>query len=106
MSVSVTDQAWQRLSQTLKENQMLRVSVLGGGCSGFQYHFELTEEQDTGDLVLQHETSRILVDEVSLPLLDGSVLDWQDELIGSRFAITNPNAVSGCGCGTSFNLKM
>jgi iron-sulfur cluster insertion protein len=82
----------------------LRVAVLAGGCSGFQYRFELDREQQADDLVIEHAGARVLVDPVSLDLLAGGELDFTDELMGSHFAVRNPNAKSACGCGTSFSV--
>jgi iron-sulfur cluster assembly accessory protein len=82
----------------------LRVAVLAGGCSGFQYRFELDKEQQADDLVIEHAGARVLVDPVSLDLLAGGELDFTDELMGSHFAVRNPNARSACGCGTSFSV--
>ncbi len=85
----------------------LRVSVLAGGCSGFQYSFGLEDVPAADDLVVENPAGtgpRVFVDPVSLDLLAGGQLDWKDELIGAHFAIRNPQAVSGCGCGTSFSI--
>jgi iron-sulfur cluster insertion protein len=81
----------------------LRVAVLAGGCSGFQYSFGLEDAPTDEDLVLEGQ-SRVFIDPVSLDLLAGAQLDWTDALIGAHFAIKNPQAVSGCGCGTSFSI--
>ena len=80
----------------------LRVAVLAGGCSGFQYKFELDETVQPDDLVVESGPARVLVDPASLDLLAGSQLDYTDELMGSHFTVRNPNATSACGCGTSF----
>ena len=82
----------------------LRVAVLAGGCSGFQYRFELDGAQQPDDLVIERAGARVLVDPVSLDLLAGGELDFTDELMGSHFAVRNPNAKSACGCGTSFSV--
>jgi iron-sulfur cluster assembly accessory protein len=81
----------------------LRVAVLAGGCSGFQYSFALEDAPAGDDLVLE-DKAKIFIDPVSLDLLAGAQLDWTDALIGAHFAITNPQAVSGCGCGASFSI--
>ncbi len=78
---------------------MLRVTVEGGGCSGFQYKLELTDVMDDGDQVF---SGVVVTDEISLPYLNGSVVSYEEGLIGSEFTISNPNAKSGCGCGESF----
>ncbi len=84
------------------EPKMLRVAVLGGGCSGFQYKFDLVTEQNDDDIVIERDGVTVLVDEMSLPFLEGSELDYVDELIGASFQVRNPNATASCGCGTSF----
>jgi iron-sulfur cluster assembly accessory protein len=82
----------------------LRVAVLAGGCSGFQYRFDLDGSPQADDLVIELAGARVLVDPASLDLLAGSELDYTDELMGSHFAVRNPNAKSACGCGTSFSV--
>jgi iron-sulfur cluster insertion protein len=82
----------------------LRVAVLAGGCSGFQYRFEIDAQRQADDLVIERAGARVLVDPVSLDLLAGGELDFTDELMGSHFAVRNPNARSACGCGTSFSV--
>ncbi|HEY1932531.1 MAG TPA: iron-sulfur cluster insertion protein ErpA [Acetobacteraceae bacterium] len=82
----------------------LRVAVLAGGCSGFQYRFELDADTQPDDLVIEKAGAKVLVDPVSLELLAGGELDFSDELMGSYFAVRNPNARSACGCGTSFSV--
>jgi iron-sulfur cluster insertion protein len=83
---------------------MLRVSVSGGGCSGFQYGFTLEESLNDDDRVFESAGIRVVVDEISLDLLNGSRVNFVDDLIGSFFSIDNPNATSSCGCGTSFSI--
>jgi iron-sulfur cluster assembly accessory protein len=80
----------------------LRISVEGGGCSGFQYKFELVGAPASDDLVVERNAARLLVDPVSLEYMAGSEVDFVDDLIGASFKINNPNATAGCGCGTSF----
>jgi iron-sulfur cluster assembly accessory protein len=82
----------------------LRVAVLAGGCSGFQYKFDLDPLTAPDDLVIQREGATVVVDPASLDLLAGAELDYVDKLMGSYFAVTNPNATSACGCGTSFSV--
>ena len=82
----------------------LRVAVLAGGCSGFQYKFELDGARQPDDLVIERDGATVVVDPVSLDLLAGGELDFTDELMGSYFAVRNPNAKSACGCGTSFSV--
>lgn len=83
---------------------MLRVAVEGGGCSGFQYQFDLVEAAADDDLRIERDGAAALVDEVSLALLKGSEIDFVDELAGAEFRIRNPNAKSSCGCGVSFSI--
>lgn len=105
--VRVSERAFARLAEIAEasgETKALRVAVLGGGCSGFQYEFALEDAPAPGDTVIEHEGHRVYIDPESLPFLAGSVVDFKDELIGARFAVENPNATSTCGCGTSFSV--
>jgi iron-sulfur cluster insertion protein len=86
------------------ERLRLRVAVSGGGCSGFQYSFTLDDERHDDDRVFERDGVGVLIDEVSLELLKGSQLDYVEDLIGSYFAVKNPNASSTCGCGSSFSM--
>ena len=102
----VTPRAFSRLAQineAAEAPRALRVAVEGGGCSGFQYDIRLDDVAED-DLVLEGQGERVVVDSTSLPFLAGAVIDFADELIGARFVIENPNAVSSCGCGTSFSV--
>ncbi|MDO5369507.1 iron-sulfur cluster assembly accessory protein [Paracoccus sp. (in: a-proteobacteria)] len=101
----VTPRAFARLAEINAggPGPALRVAVLGGGCSGFQYDIRM-DEPASDDLVLEGEGQRVVVDPVSLPFLAGARIDWSDELIGAHFKIDNPNASSSCGCGTSFSI--
>ncbi|MDP3852242.1 iron-sulfur cluster insertion protein ErpA [Phenylobacterium sp.] len=83
---------------------MLRVAVEGGGCSGFQYQFDLVEQAQPDDLRIECDGAAALVDEMSLVLLKGSEIDYVDELAGAEFKVRNPNAKSSCGCGVSFSI--
>ena len=83
---------------------ILRLAVEGGGCSGFQYRFGLTEEVDSEDLTVEQDGVKLVVDAVSLDLVRGSAVDYVEDLGGSAFKVTNPNAASGCGCGSSFSV--
>lgn len=83
---------------------MLRVAVDGGGCSGFQYRFDLVEASEPDDLKIERDGAAALVDDVSLDLLRGSEIDFVDELAGAEFRVRNPNAKSSCGCGVSFSI--
>jgi iron-sulfur cluster assembly accessory protein len=82
----------------------LRVEVLAGGCSGFQYKFDLTDTQSADDVVIARDGAVVFVDPVSLDFLAGAELDFKDSLMGAHFAVQNPNATSSCGCGTSFSV--
>lgn len=105
MSLIIDDSAVKRIQelrgQQGKEALMLRVTVEGGGCSGFQYILELTEEVKEKDLTFE---DAVITDDISMPFLKGSTIKFKDDLIGSEFIIDNPNAESGCGCGTSFSV--
>lgn len=104
--VQVTPAVFARLAEIAEAGEVkaLRVAVLGGGCSGFQYEFALEDAPAGTDLVIEQDGQRVFVDPESLPFLVGSVIDFKEELIGARFAVDNPNATSTCGCGTSFSL--
>ena len=107
LPVTISDAAARRilaiLSKSPSENA-LRISVEGGGCSGFSYRFDLTHESEADDLVIEKNGARVLIDQTSVPYLDGSVLDFVDDLMGQSFQVRNPNAVASCGCGTSFSI--
>jgi iron-sulfur cluster assembly accessory protein len=106
-NVAVTDRAVSKIASILSKEPggaMLRVSVEGGGCSGFQYRFDVERERADDDIVLGRDDATILIDPVSLGFLAGSEIDYVDDLIGASFKINNPNAKSSCGCGTSFSL--
>jgi iron-sulfur cluster insertion protein len=83
---------------------MMRVAVLGGGCSGFQYNFSFEEEKNDDDLLIERDGATVVVDATSLALLKGSELDFVQEMVGSAFQVKNPNATSSCGCGNSFSV--
>ena len=83
---------------------ILRLSVEGGGCSGFQYKFDLADGPDADDLVSETEGVRLVVDPVSLDLVSGSVVDFVESLGGAAFKVENPQAAAGCGCGSSFGI--
>jgi iron-sulfur cluster assembly accessory protein len=104
---TVTDRAAARIAKILQAEAkpgVLRVSVEGGGCSGFQYRFEIEPAGAAEDLVIEREGATVVVDPVSLQYLTGSKLDFVDDLIGAAFQVVNPNATASCGCGTSFAL--
>ncbi len=107
LNVTLSERAARRIASILaKEPQgtALRVSVSGGGCSGFQYGFDLDSERADDDLVLERSGAVVLIDSVSLPYVDGSEIDFVDDLIGQSFQVRNPNATASCGCGTSFSI--
>ena len=92
------------LGQAEGRSVMLRVAVEGGGCSGFQYQFDLVDQPQDDDLKIERDGAAALVDVISLALLKGSEIDYVDELAGAEFKIRNPNAKSSCGCGVSFSI--
>lgn len=105
--VVLTESAARRIATIMRkepEGSMLRVSVNGGGCSGFQYAFDVTREAEDDDLRLERDGATVLIDSVSLGFLQGSRIDFVDDLIGQSFKIDNPNATASCGCGTSFSV--
>jgi len=105
--VTLSESAAKRITAILaKQPDMsyLRVSVEGGGCSGFSYKFDLTDSTNEDDLVITRDGATVLVDEMSLEFMTGSEIDFSTELIGAAFKINNPNATAGCGCGTSFSV--
>ena len=105
-NVVLTDRAAKRVSRILAkepEGTVLRISVAGGGCSGFQYEYNLVQEKPASDdIVLSKGDAVVLIDSMSLEFMGGSEIDYVDDLIGQSFQIKNPNAVASCGCGTSF----
>jgi len=101
----VTDAAARRIRQILSsepEGTFLRLSVEGGGCSGFSYKYDMTTEQGEDDLIIEKEGAKIVVDRISLDYVKGSQLDYVADLMGSAFKIHNPMATAKCGCGSSF----
>ena len=105
--ITVTERAARRIGEILGREpagSMLRVSVEGGGCSGFQYKFDIDRSQATDDLVIRRDGATVLVDQISVGYLAGSEIDFVDDLIGASFRINNPHATASCGCGTSFSL--
>jgi len=106
-TVTLSESAAKRI-QAISEREghpvMLRVAVEGGGCSGFQYQFDLVDAVQEDDLKVERDGAAALVDVVSLALLGGSEIDYVDELAGAEFRVRNPNAKSSCGCGVSFSI--
>jgi iron-sulfur cluster insertion protein len=106
-SFSVTESAATRIAFLASKEAkpvMMRVAVLGGGCSGFQYNFSFEEQRNDDDLVIERNGASVLVDSTSLEFLKGSQLDYVQEMVGSAFQVNNPNATSSCGCGNSFSV--
>ena len=106
-AIHLTDNAARRVA-AIAERQgkpaILRLAVDGGGCAGFSYRFELADAPEDGDTIAETAGVRLVVDEVSLGLLEGSAVDFVEDLGGASFRVTNPNAASGCGCGSSFSV--
>lgn len=104
----VTESAAKRIAflaeQEGDSSLMLRVSVSGGGCSGFQYGFDFDKTVNDDDRIAERNGAKVVIDEVSLELLNGAEIDFVEDLMGAYFRINNPNATSSCGCGTSFSI--
>jgi iron-sulfur cluster assembly accessory protein len=105
--ITLTDRAARQIGEILHREPsgtMLRLSVEGGGCSGFQYRFDTDRAQEPDDVVVRHNEAALLIDPVSLAYLAGSEVDFVEDLIGASFRVNNPKAKASCGCGTSFAL--
>ncbi|WP_027488534.1 iron-sulfur cluster insertion protein ErpA [Allorhizobium undicola] len=106
-SVTLSAQAAKRINKIVSTEagkQALRISVEGGGCSGFSYKFDLDGAPQDDDIVIERDGARLIIDPVSLVYMEGSEVDFVDNLLGQSFQIKNPNAVASCGCGTSFSV--
>ena len=107
-SIVVTESAARRIAilktQEQAENAFLRIAVSGGGCSGFQYGFTFDDQRNEDDFVFERDGVAIIVDDVSLGLLNGAEVDFVEDLMGASFQVRNPNAASSCGCGNSFSI--
>jgi iron-sulfur cluster assembly accessory protein len=106
-NITVSERAARRIGEILGQEPvgtMLRVSVAGGGCSGFQYKFDTERAKADDDIVIERAGATVLIDPVSLNYMAGAEIDFVDDLIGSSFKINNPQATASCGCGTSFAL--
>jgi iron-sulfur cluster assembly accessory protein len=106
-SVTVTDRAAKKIGEILRREPagtMLRISVEGGGCSGFQYKFDTAQNRAADDIVIEKAGATVLIDPVSLDYMAGAEVDFVDDLIGASFKVNNPKATASCGCGTSFAL--
>ena len=101
---TVTDRAFKKIESSC-ESKTLRVAVKGGGCSGFQYVFDIVDQVHEDDQVFEKNNCRVIIDKTSLQFLEGAKIDYSEEIIGSSFKISNPNATSSCGCGTSFSFS-
>ena len=107
IGIDLTERAAARIAviaASEASNKLFRVSVEGGGCSGFQYKFDMVGAAEAEDIIVERGGARMLIDPVSLDYLKGSEVDFVDDLMGASFRIRNPNAQSSCGCGTSFSL--
>ena len=106
--IEITDSAKEKIIDMLNEENdpslKLRTFVQGGGCSGFQYGFTFDNEQNDDDWEFNLGDHKLLVDAMSMQYLDGAVIDYKNDLMGASFSISNPNAQSTCGCGSSFSL--
>lgn len=106
--INFSDSAARRVGELIdgdeRDGLMLRVFVQGGGCSGFQYGFQLDDSRNEDDLSVDREDVTMLVDALSFQYLQGSTVDYVDDLMGARFVVSNPNANSTCGCGASFGI--
>ena len=106
--VQLTETAVSKVKEILETQEPkpagLRISVVGGGCSGFQYKFDVDNARAEDDLVIARDSAVVLVDPASVPFLAGSEVDFVDDLIGASFRVVNPNATASCGCGTSFSI--
>jgi iron-sulfur cluster assembly accessory protein len=109
MNVSLSEAAARHINKIVADNGNaaagVRLEVLGGGCSGYQYKFGFAEGVDSEDIVIERGGAKLVVDKTSLGLLDGSEVDYGESLMESGFRIVNPNAASSCGCGNSFAVK-
>ena len=107
-TVQLSDNAAKQITmlaaKEVKSGAMLRVSVDGGGCSGFQYKYDFVWEKDEEDCIITNGEATLLVDDVSLELMQNSVVDYEISLTGACFVIKNPNATANCGCGNSFSV--
>lgn len=106
-SITISQSAAKRILKLVNEDAnaaMFRVRVEGGGCSGFQYRFELIESAAPDDMLIERDGATVAIDPTSVPFIEGSEIDFIDELIGAQFKISNPNATASCGCGTSFSV--
>jgi iron-sulfur cluster insertion protein len=109
MILTLTENAIRKISSLIEEENstapvMFRIMISGGGCSGFQYGFSLDHESNEDDSIFEENGVKVVVDEASLPLVEGAQIDYVEELIGASFVVKNPNASTSCGCGNSFSV--
>ena len=104
--IEITNNAQDHIATVLKKDsaKYFRITVLGGGCAGFQYKFDFENLKNDDDILIHNEKIDVIIDETSMELIQNSKIDYVHELIGSSFKITNPQATSSCGCGTSFSI--
>ena len=104
--IEITENAQLHIANVLKDDnsKFFRITVLGGGCAGFQYKFDFENSKNEDDIIIETSKIKILIDDSSLNFIKGSKIDYVTELIGSSFKIINPQAISSCGCGTSFSI--
>ena len=104
--IEITENAQNHIAKVISQDKVnyFIISVLGGGCAGFQYQFDFDNNKNDDDFLFETEKVSVLIDNTSLELIKGSKIDYVNELIGSAFKITNPQASSSCGCGTSFSI--
>ena len=102
--IAFTEKAIEILKDAVKSPDMIRVSVKGGGCSGFQYGFSFDHEIDVEDTCVSKDGAKLIIDPLSLQYLAGSTIDYTEDLAGSKFIVKNPNATTTCGCGESFSI--
>lgn len=106
-TITLSESAARRISQIVGAEagkEALRISVEGGGCSGFSYKFDLAQGPENDDVVIERDGAKVLIDSMSLVYMEGAEIDFVDNLLGQSFQIKNPNAVASCGCGTSFSI--
>ena len=104
--IEITNKAQKHIASILEKDSAayFRITVLGGGCAGFQYKFDFENLKNDDDILIEEEKINVVIDETSMELIQNSKIDYVHELIGSSFKITNPQASSSCGCGTSFSI--
>ena len=104
--IEITNNAKEHIASVLKKDsaRYFRITVLGGGCAGFQYKFDFENSKNDDDILIGNEKINVVIDQTSMELIQNSKIDYIHEMIGSSFKITNPQASSSCGCGTSFSV--